>query len=155
MRIGGIRADAQCSWPIFNKQLIDLVIFEVFFYLDDTINNNDDNVQEVEKNTEVCRDLFMLWLVLFIFQDASYNLRMVIFNRLAFRQRCSPNLIQSIIPPPGGASSNRSLMLQEKGYSELISLVSREYFPTLQPGNYLDKIVLHKKILHNFFILSS
>ena len=52
---------------IFNKQLIDLMIFEVFLYLDDTINNNDDNVQEVEKDNEVCRDLFRLWLVFFIF----------------------------------------------------------------------------------------
>ena len=43
------------------------MIFEVFLYLDDTINNNDDNVQEVEKNTEVCRDLFRLQLVFFIF----------------------------------------------------------------------------------------
>ena len=51
----GIRADAQCSCPIFNKQLIeiDLMIFEVFHYLDDAIDNNDDNVQEVEKNTDV------------------------------------------------------------------------------------------------------
>ena len=101
MRIGGIRADVQVSCQIFNKQLIDLMIFEVFLYLDDTINNNDDNVQEVEKNTEVCRDLFRLQLVFFIFQDASYNLRMVIFNRAAFRQMCCPNLIQPIIPRPG------------------------------------------------------
>ena len=93
---------AQSSCPIFNKQLIeiDLMIFEVFLYLDDTIDNNDDNVQEVEKDTEVCRDLFRLWLVFFIFQDASYNLRIVIFNRTAFRLRCFPYLIQSIIPPP-------------------------------------------------------
>ena len=44
---------AQSSCPIFNKQLIeiDLMIFEVFLYLDDTIDNNDDNVQEVEKDT--------------------------------------------------------------------------------------------------------
>ena len=97
MRIVGIRADVQVSCPIFNKQLIDLMIFEVFLYLDDTINNNDDNVQEVEKNTEVCRDLFRLQLVFFIFQDASYNLRMVIYNRTAFRQRCCPNIIQSIM----------------------------------------------------------
>ena len=38
-----------------------------FLYLDDTMDNNDDNVQEVEKDTEVCRDLFRLWLVFFIF----------------------------------------------------------------------------------------
>ena len=87
--------------PFYNKQLIDLRIFEVFLYLDDTIDNNGDNVQEVDQDTEVCRDLFRLWLVFFIFQDASYNLRIVIFNRTAFRQRCCPNLIQSIIPPPG------------------------------------------------------
>ena len=43
------------------------MIFEVFLYLDDTINNNDDNDQEVEKDTEVCRDLFMPRLVFFIF----------------------------------------------------------------------------------------
>ena len=43
------------------------MIFEVFLYLDDTIDNNDDNVQEVEKDNEVCRDLFRLWLVFFIF----------------------------------------------------------------------------------------
>ena len=77
------------------------MIFEVFLYLDDIINNNDGNVQEVEKNTEVCRDLFKLQLVFFIFKDASYNLRMIIFNTIAFRQRCCPNLIQSIIPHPG------------------------------------------------------
>ena len=29
------------------------MIFEVFLYLDDTIDNNNDNVQEVEKDTEV------------------------------------------------------------------------------------------------------
>ena len=34
------------------------MIFEVFLYLDDPIDNIDDNVQEVEKYTEVCRDLF-------------------------------------------------------------------------------------------------
>ena len=45
----------QFSSPIFNKQLKDLVIFEVFLYLDDRIDSNDDNVQEVEKDTEVCR----------------------------------------------------------------------------------------------------
>ena len=43
------------------------MIFEVFLYLDDTIDNIDDNVQEFEKDTEVCRDLFRLWLVFFIF----------------------------------------------------------------------------------------
>ena len=43
------------------------MIFEVFLYLDDTIDNNDDNVQEVEKDTEVCRDLFRLRLVFFSF----------------------------------------------------------------------------------------
>ena len=53
--------------PFFNKQLIDLMIFEVFLFLDDTIDNIDDNVQEFEKDTEVCRDLFRLWLVFFIF----------------------------------------------------------------------------------------
>ena len=53
--------------PIFNKQLIDLVILEVFLYLDDTIDNNDDNVQSVEKDSEVCMDLFRLRLVFFIF----------------------------------------------------------------------------------------
>ena len=67
MRIWGIRANVLVSCQIFNKQLIDLMIFEVFFYLDDTININDDNVQEVEKNTEVCRDLFRLQFVFFIF----------------------------------------------------------------------------------------
>ena len=41
------------------------MIFEVFLYLDDTIDNNDANVQEVEKDSEVCRDLFRLWLVFF------------------------------------------------------------------------------------------
>ena len=50
-----------------NKQLIDLMIFKVFLYLNDTIDNNDDNVQELEKDTEICRDLFRLWLVCFIF----------------------------------------------------------------------------------------
>ena len=44
---------------------MDLVIFEIFIYLNDTIDNNDDNVQEVEKDTEACRDLFRLWLVFF------------------------------------------------------------------------------------------
>ena len=102
MRIGGIRADAQFSCRIFNKQLIDLIIFEVFLNFDNTIDNNDDNVQEIEKDTEVCRDLFRFWLVFFIFQDASYNLGIVIFNRTAFRQKCCPNPIQSIIPRPGG-----------------------------------------------------
>ena len=58
MRIGGNQADAQFSCPIFNKQLIGHMIFEVFLYLDDPIDNIDDNVQEVEKYTEVCRDLF-------------------------------------------------------------------------------------------------
>ena len=77
------------------------MIFKVFLYLDDTIDNNDDNGPEVQKDNEVCRDLFRLWLVFFIFLDASYNLRKVIFNRTAFRQRCCPNLIQSIIPLPG------------------------------------------------------
>ena len=67
MRIGGIRADAKFSCPIFNKQLIDLMIFEVFLYFADTIDNNDDNIKEVEMDTEVCRDLFRLWLVFFIF----------------------------------------------------------------------------------------
>ena len=43
------------------------MIFEVFLYLDDTIDNIDDNVQEVEKDTEVCRDVFRLRLVFFIF----------------------------------------------------------------------------------------
>ena len=85
MRIVEIRADVQVSCQIFNKQLIDLMIFEVFLYLDDTLNNNDDNVQEVDKITEVCRDLFRLQLVFFIFQGASYNLRMLIFNTTAFR----------------------------------------------------------------------
>ena len=33
------------------------MIFEVFFYLHGTIDNNDDNVQEVEKDTEVWRDV--------------------------------------------------------------------------------------------------
>ena len=61
-----MRADAQCSCPIFNKQLIGLVIFEIFIYLNDTIDNNDDNVQEVEKDTEACRDFFMLRLVFFL-----------------------------------------------------------------------------------------
>ena len=60
-------ADRGDSSRCINKQLIDLMIFEVFLYLDDTINNNDDNIQEVEKNTEVCRDLFRLQLVFFIF----------------------------------------------------------------------------------------
>ena len=111
MRIGGIRADAQFCCPIFNKQLdnnnnnnnkqIDLMIFKVFLYLDDPIDNIDDNVQEVEKQTEVCRDLFRFHLVFHVFQDASYNLRIVIFNRTAFRQSCCPNLIQSIIPRRG------------------------------------------------------
>ena len=44
MPIGGIRAEAYFSCPIFNKQLIDLMIFEVFPYLDDTKDNDDDNV---------------------------------------------------------------------------------------------------------------
>ena len=43
------------------------MIFEVFLYFDDTIDDNDDNVQEVEKDSEVCRDLLRLWLVFFIF----------------------------------------------------------------------------------------
>ena len=68
----------QVSCQIFNKQLIDLMIFEVFLYLNDTMDNNDDNVQEVEKDNEVCRDLISLRLVFIIFQDASYNLRIVI-----------------------------------------------------------------------------
>ena len=42
------------------------MIFEVFLYFDDTIGNNDDNVKDVEKDTEVCRDLFRFWLVFFI-----------------------------------------------------------------------------------------
>ena len=46
---------------------IDLMIFEVFLYLDDAIDNDDDNVQEIEKDTDVCRDLFRFWLVFFIF----------------------------------------------------------------------------------------
>ena len=36
------------------------MIFKVFLYNNDTIDNNDDNVQEVEKDTDVCRDLFRL-----------------------------------------------------------------------------------------------
>ena len=43
------------------------MIFEVFLNLDDTIDNNDDNVQEVEKDSEVCRDLFRFQLVFFTF----------------------------------------------------------------------------------------
>ena len=43
------------------------MIFEVFLYLDDTIDNNDDNVQEVEKDNEVCRDMLRIRLVFFIF----------------------------------------------------------------------------------------
>ena len=43
MRIVEIRADVQVSCQIFNKQLIDLMIFEVFLYLDDTIDNIDDS----------------------------------------------------------------------------------------------------------------
>ena len=43
------------------------MIFEVFLYLDDTIDNTDDDVQEVEKDNEVYWDLFRLWLVFFIF----------------------------------------------------------------------------------------
>ena len=35
--------------PFYNKQLIYLMICEVFLDLDDTIGNNDDNVKEVEK----------------------------------------------------------------------------------------------------------
>ena len=42
------------------------MIFEVFLYLDDTIDNMIDNVQEVEKDNEVCRDLFRFWLFFFI-----------------------------------------------------------------------------------------
>ena len=42
-------ADRGDSCSCINKQLIDLMIFEVFLYIDDTIDNNDDNVQEVEK----------------------------------------------------------------------------------------------------------
>ena len=37
MLIGGIREDAKFSYPIFNNHLIDLMIFEVFLYLNDTI----------------------------------------------------------------------------------------------------------------------
>ena len=61
---------AESSCPIFNKQLIeiDLMIFEVFLYLDDAIDNDDDNFQEIEKDTESCRDLFRLWLVFLIFR---------------------------------------------------------------------------------------
>ena len=44
------------------------MIFEVFLYLDDTIDNNDDNVQEFEKDTEVCRNLFRLRLVFSFFR---------------------------------------------------------------------------------------
>ena len=77
------------------------MIFEIFIYLNDTIDNNDDNVQEVEKDTEACRDLFRLWLVFFSFFRMPANLRILIFNRTEFRQRCCPNLIHSIIPPPG------------------------------------------------------
>ena len=44
------------------------MICEVFLDLDDTIGNNDDNVKEVEKDNEVCRDLFRLWSVFFIFR---------------------------------------------------------------------------------------
>ena len=43
------------------------MIFEVFLYLDDPIDNIDDNVQEVEKYTEVCRDLFRFQLVFYLF----------------------------------------------------------------------------------------
>ena len=43
------------------------MIFEVFLYLDGTIDINDDNDQEVEKDTEVCRDLFRLRIVFFSF----------------------------------------------------------------------------------------
>ena len=39
-------ADRRDSSRCSNKQLIDLMIFEVFLYLDDTIDNIDDNVQE-------------------------------------------------------------------------------------------------------------
>ena len=39
------------------------MIFKVYLYLDDTIELNDDNDQEVEKSTEVCRDMFRLRLV--------------------------------------------------------------------------------------------
>ena len=84
MRIEGIRADAQFSCPIFNKQLI----FEVFLYLDDTTGNNDDNVQEVEKDTEVYRDSFRIRLVFFILQDASQTLKLIIFYKFPSK----PNL---------------------------------------------------------------
>ena len=43
------------------------MIFEVFLYLDDTIDNIDDNVQEVEKYTKFSTDLFKFRLVFFIF----------------------------------------------------------------------------------------
>ena len=57
---------AYFSCPICNKQLIDLMNFEVFlYYLNDTIDYNVDNVQAVEKDNEVCRELFRLWLVFF------------------------------------------------------------------------------------------
>ena len=67
MRIGGIRVEAYFYCPIFNKQLIDIMIFEVFLYLDDTIDINNDDIQEDEKDTEICRDLFRLRLEFLIF----------------------------------------------------------------------------------------
>ena len=129
---------AQSSCPIFNKQLIeiDLMIFEVFLYLDDTIDNNDDNVQEVEKDTEVCRDLFRLWLVFFIFQDASYNLRIVIFNRTAFRQRCCPNLIQSIISPSGHTGIQNPRSNRVKGGKLVVVVVVQPNYRAISEPTY-------------------
>ena len=65
-----------CSITTFNYPMI----FEVFHYLNDTMGNNKDNIQEVKKdkldfNTKVCRDFLQAsGLVFFILSNASYNL---------------------------------------------------------------------------------
>ena len=68
-------------WRIENQGILhhflfitlDLITFEVFLNLDDTIDNNNDKVQEAEKdkldsNIEICRDSGRLRLFFSIMQ---------------------------------------------------------------------------------------
>ena len=85
------------SLPHYLHITLDLIIFEVFLNLDDTIDNNNDKVQEAEKdkldtNIEICRDSGRLWLFFSIMQNASYNLWLVIFYKFPVEPilaRCS------------------------------------------------------------------
>ena len=65
------------------------MIFEVFLYLNDTIDNYDDNVQEVEKDNEVCRDLFRLRFVFWLHQGSSNSLKTADFVVVSESMRLS------------------------------------------------------------------